>query len=98
MQHILILGGTGKTGRRIARRPHAAGRSVRAVARTSGDIPFDVEDPAAWAPALDGVTAAYIVEPTRGRDPQTRSRMARFVADAVAAGVRRLVLLSAHGI
>jgi uncharacterized protein YbjT (DUF2867 family) len=98
VQNILILGGTGKTGRRIARRLRAAARPVRAVSRTGGDTPFDFDDPATWAPALDGVTAAYIVEPARQRSPQVRSRMSGFVADAVAAGVRRLVLLSAHGV
>jgi uncharacterized protein YbjT (DUF2867 family) len=98
MQNILILGGTGKTGRRIARRLQAADRPVRPVSRTSGDTPFDFDDPATWAPALDGVTAAYIVEPTRQPGPEARSRISRFVAEAVAAGVRRLVLLSAHGV
>jgi len=93
MQKILILGGTGKTGRRIARRLHDAGRPVRTASRTGGDIPFDLDDPATWAPALDGVAAAYIVEPNRRPGP-----IAEFVADAVAAGVRRLVLLSAFGI
>jgi uncharacterized protein YbjT (DUF2867 family) len=93
MQKILILGGTGKTGRRIARRLHAAGLPVRTASRTGSDIAFDLDDPATWAPALDGVTAAYIVEPNR-----RPGSIAGFVADAVAAGVRRLVLLSAFGI
>ena len=95
MKNILILGGTGKTGRRIARRLRAADRPVRTASRTGGDIPFDLDDPATWAPALDGVTAAYLVEPSPAAGPEAGSRMARLVAEAVAAGVRRLVLLSA---
>jgi uncharacterized protein YbjT (DUF2867 family) len=98
MKNILILGGTGKTGRRIARRLQAADQPVRPVSRTSGDTRFDFDDPATWGPALDGVTAAYIVEPTRQSGPEVGSRISRFVAEAVAAGVRRLVLLSAHGV
>ncbi|WP_410594846.1 NAD(P)H-binding protein [Amycolatopsis sp. lyj-23] len=95
MQNILILGGTGKTGRRVAQRLEADGRPVRTACRTSGSTPFDLADPATWAPALDGVTAAYLVEPSLGAGGD---RMPRFVAEAVAAGVRRLVLLSAGGV
>ncbi|MFD5461753.1 NAD(P)H-binding protein [Kitasatospora sp. NPDC127059] len=98
MTNILILGGTGTTGRRIARRLTAQGRPVRTASRTGGDVRFDLADPATWAPALDGVTAAYLLEPEPrpGRDP--RARIPQLVTEAVAAGVRRLVLLSAHGV
>jgi uncharacterized protein YbjT (DUF2867 family) len=89
MQNILILGGTGKTGRRVAARLRDTGRPV---SRAHGDLPFDLEDPTTWAPALDGVTAAYVMEPNLRA---SGDRIPRFVAEAVAAGVRRLVLLSA---
>ncbi|WP_410609720.1 NAD(P)H-binding protein [Amycolatopsis sp. lyj-109] len=95
MQNILIVGGTGKTGRRITRRLRAAGQAVRTASRTGGDIAFDLADPATWAPALEGVTAAYVVEPHLRA---SGDRIPRFVAGAVAAGVRRLVLLSAGGV
>jgi uncharacterized protein YbjT (DUF2867 family) len=98
MQNILILGGTGKTGRRIARRLRAAGRPVRTASRSSGDIPIDLDDPATWSAALDGVTAAYVVEPRRQPSTDRQAGIARFVTEAVAAGVRRLVLLTAHGV
>jgi uncharacterized protein YbjT (DUF2867 family) len=98
MKNILVLGRTGKTGRRIARRLQAAGQRVRTAARANADSPFDLDDPGTWAPTLHGVTVAYIVEPTRQPGAEAGSRISRFVADAVAAGVRRLVLLSAHGI
>ena len=98
MTNILILGGTGKTGRRVARRLQAAGRPVRTASRTSGDILFDLDDPATWAPALDGVTAVYLVEPNLQTNVDRQARIPRLVAEAVAAGVRRLVLLSAHGV
>jgi uncharacterized protein YbjT (DUF2867 family) len=79
---ILILGGTGKTGRRVAQRVDHA----RIASRGNG---FDLGDPSSWA--LDGVTAVYLVEP----DLQAGPRLPRFVTEAVAAGARRLVLLSA---
>jgi uncharacterized protein YbjT (DUF2867 family) len=95
--HTLILAGTGKTGRRIARRLTAAGRPVRTASRTGGAIPFDLDDRTTWAPALAGVGAAYVVEPDPYASAPGRARIPAFVADAVAAGVRRLVLLSAPG-
>lgn len=95
MQNILIVGGAGKTGRRITRRLRAAGRAVRTASRTGGDIAFDLADPATWAPALEGVKAVYVVEPDLRA---SGDRIPRFVAEAVAAGVRRLVLLSAGGV
>ncbi|MGE7440052.1 NAD(P)H-binding protein [Kitasatospora sp. NPDC001175] len=56
---------------------------------------FDLDDPATWAPALDGVTAAYLVEPSLSASTNHQARIPRLVTEAVTAGVRRLVLLSA---
>ncbi|MFF7357057.1 SDR family oxidoreductase [Streptomyces filipinensis] len=95
MKNILILGGTGKTGSRIARQLKAAGRPVRTASRTGGDIRFDLDDPATWEPALDGAGAAYLVEPGLRPGADRQARLPRFVTEAVTAGVRRLVLLSA---
>jgi uncharacterized protein YbjT (DUF2867 family) len=50
----LVLGGTGKTGRRVVERLEARGLPVRVGSR-SGAPPFDWEDQATWAPALEGV-------------------------------------------
>jgi uncharacterized protein YbjT (DUF2867 family) len=97
MKDNLILAGTGKTGRRIANRLTAAGHSVRTAARTGGDVHFDLDDATTWPAALDGVTAAYLVEPGMDADAENPPRVARLVAAAVAAGVSRLVLLSAPG-
>jgi uncharacterized protein YbjT (DUF2867 family) len=98
MKNILIFGGTGKTGRRIARRLQAAGQPVQTASRTSSDISLDLDNPTTWAPALDGVTAVYVVEPNLQTSIDRQARIPRFVAEAVAAGVQRLVLLSAHGV
>ena len=74
----------------------ARGLPVRVGSR-SAEPPFDWEDRATWAPALDGVGAAYIsyypdlAVPGRGR---RRRRVRRL---AVERGVRRLVLLSGRG-
>ncbi|TDW19151.1 NAD(P)H-binding protein [Kribbella kalugense] len=98
MHKYLVLGGTGTTGRRIAARlrsaDHAAGddsHSVRTASRTGSDVRLDLDDPSTWAPALDGITAAYLMEPTI----RPGDRLARFAEAALETGVRRLVLLSA---
>ncbi|WP_194890982.1 NmrA family NAD(P)-binding protein [Catenulispora pinisilvae] len=97
MKNFLILGGTGKTGRRIASRLTAAGHEVRTASRTGGDVRLDLDDPATHTPALAGVTAAYLIEPGSVAGVTDPPRMAALVDAAVAAGVQRLVLLSAPG-
>ncbi|GAA1935795.1 NAD(P)H-binding protein [Kitasatospora viridis] len=97
METILVLGGTGTTGRRIARRLRAAGHPVRTASRSGGEAHLDLGAPTTWGPALDGAAALYLLEPDlHAADPQ--ERIPRLVTEAVAAGVRRLVLLSAHGV
>ena len=58
-QPTLVLGGTGKTGRRVAERLVARGLPVRLGSR-SGEPPFDWEDRATWAPALSGAGSVYL--------------------------------------
>jgi uncharacterized protein YbjT (DUF2867 family) len=55
----LVLGGTGKTGRRVAERLKARGMPTRVGSR-SGEPPFDWEDAATWAPALQNVESVYV--------------------------------------
>ncbi|WP_432868926.1 NAD(P)H-binding protein [Microbispora rosea] len=98
MEKILVLGGTGKTGRRVVRRLKAAGMQARTASRTGEDVLFDWGRPETWAPALDGAAAVYIVEPDLRPGLDRRARVPALVAEAVAAGARRLVLLSAHGV
>lgn len=97
MTDILVLGGTGKVGRRLARHLRDTGRKVRKASRSGCDVRVDLDDPETWAPALDGITAAYLVEPDLQACLDGRGHIPGFVAEAVSAGVRRLVLLSAPG-
>ncbi len=93
---ILILGGTGKTGRRVAERLTARGLPVRIGSR-SGQPPFDWGNPATWMPALDGVGAVYISYYPDVAAPGGVEAVSSFANVAVASGVRRLVLLSGRG-
>jgi uncharacterized protein YbjT (DUF2867 family) len=94
--HTLILGGTGKTGRRIVERLNARGAAVRVGSR-AGDPPFDWEDPETWTPAIDGASAAYVSFFPDIAVPGAPETIAAFADLAVASGARRLVLLSGRG-
>lgn len=91
MHKFLVLGGTGTTGRRIADRLRSAGHFVRTASRNGSDVRLELDDPSTWKPALEGITAAYLMEPT----VRPGDRLARFTERALSEGVHRLVLLSA---
>ena len=93
---ILILGGTGKTGRRLAERLTARGIPVRIGSR-SGTPRFDWEAPASWAPALEGVSAVYLSYYPDIAVPGAAEVIDAFTRLAMEHGVRRLVLLSGRG-
>ncbi len=92
----LVLGDTGKTGRRVAERLEARGLPVRIGSR-SAEVPFDWEDRATWADALEGVGAAYISYYPDLAIPGAPAAVRSFTGLAVENGVRRLVLLSGRG-
>lgn len=93
---ILILGATGKTGRRIVQRLQAQGVTVRLGSR-GADPAFDWEDRSTWAAALDGVRAAYISFQPDLAVPGAVETVQAFTDQAVKSGVRNLVLLSGRG-
>jgi uncharacterized protein YbjT (DUF2867 family) len=92
----LITGGTGKTGRRVAERLEARGLPVRIGSR-SGAPAFDWEDRSTWAAALDGAGAAYVSFYPDLAVPGAAETIEAFTEAALAAGTRRLVLLSGRG-
>ena len=92
----LVLGGTGKTGRRVVERLEARGIPVRVGSR-SGEPPFDWEDPDTWAPALDKVGAVYVSYAPDLAVPGAVEAVRSFAELAVENGVRRLVLVSGRG-
>lgn len=87
----LVLGG--KTGQRVATRLRAGGHAVRMGSR-SQQPPFDWTDPSTWAAALHGVGAVYLVYVPDVAMPGAPDVIEDFAEQAVAAGARRLVMLS----
>ncbi|NGN42292.1 NAD(P)H-binding protein [Mesorhizobium sp. CGMCC 1.15528] len=92
----LILGGTGKTGSRVAQRLAARGLPVRIGSR-SGQPPFDWNDEKTWKAVLDGVGAVYITYYPDIAVPGATEAVGAFSRLAVESGVKRLVLLSGRG-
>ena len=92
----LVLGATGKTGRRVLQRLTARGIPTRAGSR-SGQPPFDWEDPSTWAAALDGVGSVYISYYPDIAAPGAVQVVGSFAELAVHSGARRLVLLAGRG-
>ena len=64
-KEILVLGATGKTGRRLVPLLRDHGATVRAASRSgrAGRIPFDWASEAGWMPAVQGAEAVYLVGP-----------------------------------
>jgi uncharacterized protein YbjT (DUF2867 family) len=92
----LVLGGTGKTGRRVAERLAARGLPVRIGSR-SGNPPFEWEDRATWAPALEDVGSVYLTYYPDLAVPGAVEATRSFAELALDRGVRRLALLSGRG-
>ena len=93
---VLVLGANGKTGRRVVERLRNRGREVVAVSRST--VPaFDWNAPETWASLLQGVGAVYITYQPDLAVPEAVEAVGRFTDLALAAGVRRLVLLSGRG-
>lgn len=90
---ILVIGATGKSGKRVAQRLAARGVPVRHGTRHS-EIPFDWENPETWATSLSGIKTAYVAYSPDLAVPSAHDVIAAFVTTAEAAGLRRIVLLS----
>jgi uncharacterized protein YbjT (DUF2867 family) len=95
-KRTLILGGTGKTGRRVAKKLTDRGLPVR-IASRSTTPPFDWAERRTWGPVLrkaDSVYLAYapdLAAPGAAEDIRQLTRLAK------ESGVQRMVLLSGRG-
>lgn len=92
----LVVGGTGKSGRRIVQRLVSRGVPTRAASRSTVP-PFDWNKPDSWDAVLEGVKAAYISYAPDLAIPGASDTVNALVERAVMLGVKRLVLLSGRG-
>jgi uncharacterized protein YbjT (DUF2867 family) len=92
----LVLGASGKTGRRVVERLQARRLPVRLGSR-SGQPPFEWSDAATWPAALQGVESVYLAYFPDIAVPGASDAIREFTAQALESGVRRVVLLSGRG-
>jgi len=90
---ILVIGSTGKTGKRVVVQLEKRGIDVRHGSR-SADIPFDWDNPQTWPAALAGIDKVYITYYPDLAVPGSVDAIRTLTELAKNAGVRRLVLLS----
>jgi uncharacterized protein YbjT (DUF2867 family) len=96
MKPVVVLGASGKTGRRVVERLRARGVPVRPGSR-SAQPPFDWNEPHTWAPVLAGASAAYVSYFPDLAAPGASEAVGALAGVAIEAGVDRLVLLSGRG-
>jgi len=93
---ILVLGGKGKTGRRVAERLTKLGHNVRIGSRTE-DPPFDWEDRKTWPECLAGMDMVYITFQPDLAVPGALTAIEGFMEEVTKAGLIKVVLLSGKG-
>ncbi len=93
---VLVLGATGKTGRRIVKMLEDKGVPTRLGSRSA--VPaFDWNNESTWDDCLDGVSAIYINYAPDLAMPGATDAIQALVERAGDQGVERLVLLSGRG-
>lgn len=98
-KNILVTGGTGKTGSRVAELLRAEGAVPRIASRnpkTAETIRFQWSDPSSFEAAFRDVEAVYLVAPTDTFDSIGAMQPALEFAQKV--GVSRFILLSASSL
>ena len=93
---ILVIGGNGKTGRKVAEGLVRNGKSIRIGSRNENP-PFDWEKPETWENTLAGIDSVYITYQPDLAVPGARKSIEEFTSLAVKSGVKKIVLLSGKG-
>lgn len=97
MKHnILVIGGTGKTGRRVVNQLIKQRQEVRIGSRNN-DPSFDWDAPSTYAKALKGMDRAYITYYPDLAVPGAKEAIQKLTEIALKEGLEKLVLLSGKG-
>lgn len=94
--NILVIGGTGKTGRKVAERLTKLDQIVRIGSR-SGSPAFNWEDSSTWSAALKGMDKIYITFQPDLAVPGALEAIEGLTKEAKKSGIKKLVLLSGKG-
>ena len=93
---ILVTGGKGKTGRKVAERLTKLGKTIRIGSRSEKPS-FDWENPETWSSSLDGMHTVYITFQPDLAVPGALKTIKEFTSLAVKKGIQKMVLLSGKG-
>lgn len=94
--NILVIGGTGKTGRRVVTSLRALGHHVRIGSRSQTPA-FNWDDPSTYAPVLEGMDKAYVVYSPDLAVPGAKDAIRALVRESRKAKLKKVVLLSGKG-
>ena len=94
--NILVIGGTGKTGRKVVEGLKQQNQNVRIGSRNNNPA-FEWNDPSTWPNALAGMDKVYIVYYPDLAVPGALEAIKGLTEEAKKAGVRKAVLLSGKG-
>ena len=94
--NILVIGGTGKTGRKVVEGLKQQNQNVRIGSRNATPS-FEWSDPASWPKALEGMDKVYIVYYPDLAVPGAYEAIKGLTEAARKAGVKKAVLLSGKG-
>jgi uncharacterized protein YbjT (DUF2867 family) len=95
-ENILVIGGTGKTGRRVVASLQSLGHNVRIGSRSQTPA-FDWNDPTTYAAVLDGMDKAYVVYSPDLAVPGAKEAIQALTAAAKKAQLKKVILLSGKG-
>ncbi|MEO0330476.1 MAG: NAD(P)H-binding protein [Bacteroidota bacterium] len=90
------MGGTGKTGRKVAQQLQALGQNVRIGSRSASPA-FDWHNPSTWPAALEGMDKVYVTFQPDLAVPGARDAIETLVRQAQQSNVKKMVLLSGKG-
>lgn len=95
-ENILVIGGTGKTGRRVLEELKKQNHNVKVGSRNSYPV-FDWNNPSTYVQALKGIDRAYIVYYPDLAVPGAKEAIATLTEVALKEGLEKVVLLSGKG-
>ena len=94
--NILVIGGTGKTGRKVVQKLQALNQNVRVGSRNQNPA-FDWHNTNTWEAAMEGIQKMYVTFQPDLAVPGALDAIEALVKQARNSGIKKIVLLSGKG-
>lgn len=94
--NVLVIGGIGKTGRKVVQKLQKLEHNVRIGSRSSTPS-FDWENQDTWAVAMEGIQKMYVTFQPDLAVPGALDVIEELTKQALQSGVKKIVLLSGKG-